>query len=280
VYPCKPIFPAPPVEQEEFHRGWIHAAVDPSGEEWAMAQFALDNLQSRAAHLSWTAYQARRFGVPDEIAIQEQCSQLLNDFTVWRAQKVMVEEDALEELVELYRPSESVGTFVGHPPMNTRNRFYTNLLNEFRASVLFITFIAFPVIATPSPYDDVRRRQAIDLCRSIAATGISLFPMPIVRILQLAGLVFHDPIEYPEECTWIESQLQQVADRGILAASRVKEMLLVVWNSTFPWTYEDTERLMQNEDDLDELDREAEVYEEDASPAGSSLKSPEIYEDI
>jgi hypothetical protein len=92
--------------------------------------------------------------------------------------------------------------------------------------------------------------------------------------------VFHDPIEYPEECTWIESQLQQVADRGILAASRVKEMLLVVWNSTFPWTYEDTERLMQNEDDLDELDREAEVYEEDASPAGSSLKSPEIYEDI
>ena len=71
-----------------------------------------------------------------------------------------------------------------------------------------------------------------------------------------------------------------MADRGILAASRVKEMLLVVWNSTFPWTYEDTERLMQNEDDLDELDREAEVYEEDASPAGSSLKSPEIYEDI
>ena len=280
VYPCKPIFPAPPVEQEELHRIWIHAAVEPSNEEWAMAQFALDNLQSRAAHLSWTAYQARRFGGSDENAILEQCAQLLNDFTVWRARKVMVEEEALEELVERLRPSKSTGTFVGHPPMNTRNRFYANLWNEFRASVLFITFIASPVIANPSPYDDVRRRQAIDLCRSIAATGISLFPMPIVRTLQLAGLVFYDPVENPEECMWIEDQLQQVADRGILAASRVKEMLLVVWNSTFLWTYDDTERLMQNEDDLDQLDQEAEVYEEDASPGGSSLKSTEVYDDI
>jgi hypothetical protein len=145
---------------------------------------------------------------------------------------------------------------------------------------LFITFVSFLVIATPSPYDDVRRQQAIDLCRSIAATGISRFTVLILRVLQLAGLVFYDPIEYPEECAWIESRLQQVEDRGILAASRVKEMLLVVWHSAFPWTYQDTERLLQNEDDLDQLDREAEVYEKDASPGGLSLKSPDIYEEI
>ena len=245
-----------------------------------MAQFALDNLQSRAAHLSWTAYRARRFGVPDEVAIQEQCSQLLNDFTTWRAQKLMVEEEALEELVELYLPSEWVGKFVGHPPMIIRNRFYMHLLNEFRAAALFITFVSFPVIATPSPYDDVRRRQAIDLCRSIAATGISRFTVPTLRVLQLAGLVFYDPIEYPEECAWIESHLQQVEDRGLSAAARVKGMLHVVWHSTFPWTYQDTERLMQNEDDLDQWDREEEVYEKGGSPRGLSLKSPDIYEEI
>lgn len=246
-----------------------------------MAQFALDNLQSRAAHLSWTAYYARRFGVPDEAAIQEQCTQLLTDFTTWRARKVMVEEGTLEELVESYRPSESVRTFLHYPPLITRNRFYTNLLNEFRSSVLFITFIASPVIAAPSLYDDVRRRQAVDLCRSIAAMGVSLFPMPIVRILQLAGLVFYDPVEYPEECVWIEQQLQLVADRGVQAASRVKEMLLVVWNSTFPWTYDDTERLMQNEDDLEQLDKEAEVYEdEDASPGGSLQRSTERCQEV
>ena len=280
VYPCKPIFPAPPLEQEELHRIWIRSAVGPSGEEWAMAQFALDNLQSKAAHLSWTTYHARRFGLPDESVIQEECTALLNEFTTWRARKVIVEEDALEELVELYRPSESMGTFVNYPPMSTRNRFYTNLLNEFRSSVLFITFIASPVIGAPSLYDDIRRHQAIDLCRSIAATGVSLYPMPMVRILQLAGLVFYDPIEFAEECTWIQNYLQKVADRGVQAATRVREMLLVVWNSTYVWTYEDTERLMQNEDDLEQLDREAEVYEEDTSPGVSSQKSRERCEEI
>ena len=284
VYPCKPIFPAPPIEQEELHRPWIHASCDPNGEEWAMVQFALDNLQSRAAHLSWTTYRDRRFGVPDESAIQDECTRLLDDFTTWRSRKVMVEEDALEQLVELYRdgPSSesSVGTFLHHPPMHIRNRFYTNLLNEFRASVLFITFIASPMITLSSVYDEVRKRQAIDLCRCIAATGVTLYPMPMVRNLQLAGLVFYDPVEYPEECTWIEWQLQMVADRGVQAASRVKEMLLVVWNSMYPWTYEDTERLMQNEDDLEQLDREAEVYEEESSPGGSSQRSTERYEEI
>src|SRR6202020_2150251 len=61
MYPCKPIFPPPPREQEDFHRTWIHGSVRSidAGEDWAMAQFALDNLQLRAAHLSWRASQLR-----------------------------------------------------------------------------------------------------------------------------------------------------------------------------------------------------------------------------
>ena len=75
----------------------------------------------------------------------------------------------------------------------------------------------------------------------------------MVRILQLVGLVFADPVKFPEECAWIERQLDRVSNRGVPAASRVKEMLRIVWGSTYPWTYEDTERVMRNEDVLEQL---------------------------
>jgi hypothetical protein len=43
-------------------------------------------------------------------------------------------------------------------------------------------------------------------------------------------------------CAWIERQLDRVANRGDLAASKIKKMLNTVWNSAYPWTYWDTER--------------------------------------
>jgi hypothetical protein len=260
IYPCQPVFPTPPVEQENLHRMWIHNAVTSTGEEWALAQFALDNLQSRAAHLSWSAYQSRHKGYPTESQIQESATALLNDFVDWRSRKLFQEEDAVEELVGTYRPG-GFETFLNHPPMTYRNRFYANLLNEFRCAVLFVTFIVSPVIGQHSPYDAGRKTHAIDSCRSMSATGVSKFPLQMVRILQLAGLVFADLTKYPEECAWIERQLDKVSGRGVQAASKVKEMLNVVWHSTYPWTYEDTERVMQNADELEQLELE-EVYDE------------------
>lgn len=260
VYPCKPIFPTPPVEQEYLHRMWIHNAVTATGEDWALAQFALDNLQSRAAHLSWSAYQSRHTGYPTEYQVQDDCTSLLNDFVNWRSQKLFQEEDIIEESTTTRRPG-GVETFLNYPPMIYRNRFYANLINEYRCAVLFVTFIASPMIGEPCPYDAVRKIHAIDSCRSMSATGVSKYPLPMVRILQLAGLVFADLAMYSEECAWIERQLDKVSGRGIQGASKVKEMLNVVWHSTYPWTYEETESLMQNADELEQFQLE-EVYEE------------------
>jgi hypothetical protein len=261
VYPCKPIFPTPPAEQEDFHLEWIRTGCTPTGEEWAIAQFALDNLQSRAAHLSWDAYESRRSGNPAEIEIQTQVMTLLNDFSTWRGRKLFLEEDELEKLVETYRPSLNLETFLDYPSMSIRNAFYANLLNEYRCAVLFITFIAYPLIGQISPFETLRQFHAIDCCRSIGATGINKFPVPMVRILQLAGLVFADKARFQDECDWIETKLDEIAERGMQAAKRVKEMLGIVWNSAYPWTYEETERVMQSPGDLEQLDLE-EMYDE------------------
>jgi hypothetical protein len=265
VYPCKPIFPTPPLEQEDLHRRWIRRSVriTDNGEEWALAQFALDNLQSRAAHLSWQASQWRKMGGEMEDEIQGLCTSLIQDFTTWRQRSVFLEEDAKLELQELMQGGDGCGLqgnrFLGFPSMRGGNGFYASLLNEYRCAVLFITFIASPLIGQPSPFDEIRKFHAIDSCRSIASSGETLFPVPMVRMLQLAGLVFAKECEYPDECEWILKQLDHVSKRGIMGAQRVKEMLQVVWKSTYPPTYEETERVMQNEDDLEQLGLE-EVY--------------------
>jgi hypothetical protein len=260
VYPCKPIFPPPPIEQEDHHRRWIKRGVRTAenGEEWALAQFALDNLQCRAAHLSWQASQWRKMGSQREKDIQLLCTTLIQDFTLWRGRTVFMEEDAKIEVQELLAlPLDETGDegsrFLGFPRMNCENSFYASLLNEYRCAVLFITFIAYPVIGQVSPFDEIRRFHAIDWCRSIGSMGEMAFPVPLVRILQLAGLVFAKFVEYPDECSWIEAQLDRVSQRGVMGGNKVKEMLQVVWKSTYSWTYEDTERVMQNEDDLQQL---------------------------
>jgi hypothetical protein len=143
-----------------------------------------------------------------------------------------------------------------HPPLVETNPFYAYLLNEYCCAVLFVTFIASPFIGQASPYDDLRKIHAIDSCRSLSAMGEDSFPVPLVRILQLAGLVFANSMEYPEECAWIVGQLDNVSERGVIGAMKVKEMSKVVWESRQPWTYEATERLMQNADVVERFELE------------------------
>ena len=148
IYPCKPIFRTPPPEQEDLHRIWIRTTVTSMGEDWALAQFALDNLQSRAAHLSWSAYQSRKISTPEN-EILEQCTNLLDDFSTWRTRKIFVEQDALDEISEERNPSTNTEQFLNYPPLTCRNLFYANLLKEYRCAVMFVTFIASPLLGQP-----------------------------------------------------------------------------------------------------------------------------------
>lgn len=262
MYPCKPIFPAPPAEQEDLHRTWIRKCVRMSerGEEWALAQFALDNLQSRAAHLRWNASQVRKVGGLEE-GIQIACAALLEEFAEWRQRRLFIEEDEKDALEDLWQPDTNVmPTFLDYPPLVNRNSFYACLLNEYRSAVLFVTFIAYPVIGVSCVYDDMRMTQAVELCRAVGTMGDTLLPVPLVRVLQLAGLVFASRTRYPPECEWIEDQLDILKYRGVAGADKVKEMLQLVWTSSHPWLYEETERMMQNEEDLAILGGE-ELYE-------------------
>ena len=263
VYPCRPIFPAPPAEQEDLHRSWIRACVkkDNNGEEWALAQFALDNLQSRAAHLAWDASQMRKVGGSEQ-KIDLACKALLDDFTKWRLREIFLLEDQKDSLQRFWHPELLIDpqkSFLGHQPLITGNAFYACMLNEYRSAVLFVTFIASPVIGAPSAYDGIRMSHAIDACRCVGAMGETSLPVPLVRILQLAGLVFATRERYPAECAWIEGQLDILKDRGVVGADKVKEMLQVVWKNERTWRYDETERMIQNEEDLAAIGAEESV---------------------
>lgn len=260
------------MEQEDLHRTWIRSCVV-GDEEWALGQFALDNLQSKAAHLSWQASQLRKGNtrceeelVQREEVIQRACAALIDELTTWRGRRIFLEEDArldMEELLSTNCEQQMGGErFLEYPRMNCGNAFYESLLNEYRSAVLFVTFIAYPFLRHPNQYTQLRLLHAVDICRSIAASGQTSFPVPMVRILQLAGLVFANRSQFERACDWIEEQLGLVAERGVVGANKVKEMLRLVWRSgrEFEWTYEDTERWMQSEDDLEQLEVE-EVYD-------------------
>jgi hypothetical protein len=191
------------------------------------------------------------------VEIHEECMTLLHDFSMWRTRRVCLDEDFKETRVII---ADEEKMFLGHPPLVEANPFYAYLLNEYRCAVLFVTFIASPFIGRASPYDDLRKIHAIDSCRSLSAMGEDSFPVPLVRILQLPGLVFANSMEYPEECAWIVGQLDRVSERGVIGAMKVKEMLKVVWGSGQSWTYEATERLMQNADVVERFELE-EIYD-------------------
>jgi hypothetical protein len=188
-----------------------------------------------------------------ELEIQASCMNLLSDLSKWRTLKVLTDEDVKEDLLKLSLPAErlKVPTFLDHPPAFLSNGFYGNLLNEYRAAVIFVTFIHSPLVGAPSSFDDLRYSYAVDCCRSISATGVTVYPVPMVRILQLSGLAFAIPGHYARERAWVHEMLDKLTARGVIGGNKVKEMLEMVWASANFWRYEDIARYMQTADALE-----------------------------
>jgi Fungal specific transcription factor domain len=216
-YARKPIFP----HIEEDYRSWIPLAVDknfPDAADWALAEFALNDILHRAAHLSYQATEMRKaptYTTLDELIIAHGADELTSDLGNWRTRRIVQNAELTEQIAfhKLTPEQQSMDDvpyqFLHYRPLHIENPFYALLLNQYRAAQLYISLIIHPEQG-PQPPD--RFECAVDICRTHAA--LTSLPQKDtimtteIWALYLSGFAFGR--SYPMECGWIKEQLAEI----------------------------------------------------------------------
>jgi hypothetical protein len=216
-YARKPIFP----HTEENYKAWIPLAADkniPDATDWAIAEFALNDILHRAAHLSFQSTEMRKastYTTLDELIIAHGADELTSDLVAWRTKRIIQNADLAEHIAfhkltsEQQTMDDTPSRFLHYRPVHIENPFYALLLNQHRAAQLYISLIIHPEQG-PQPPD--RFECAVDICRTHAA--LASFPpkdtimTSEIWALYLAGLAFGR--SYPMECGWIKEQLAEI----------------------------------------------------------------------
>lgn len=196
-------------KQGNSHRQWVQLLVDtshPEMVEWALAQFALDDLLTRAIAINNRAIQIRSSQGHDEelmeSAIRKETAKLLQEHQAWNYQPcVKVARDQTKAEQFLVEENEDLWVFLDTeqfldcPPLKISNKLYGAIQVQYYWVLIYITFITHP---KPGPYPYERFQAAIDLCRTYASVGWS-HACGVCRIvlgLYLTGLTLGEPM-YP-----------------------------------------------------------------------------------
>ena len=232
-YARKPIFK----HTEENYRSWIPLAVDknvPDASDWALAEFALNDILHRAAHLSYTATEMRKaptYTTLDELIIAHGADELTSDLGNWRVRRIIQNAELTEQIAfHKLTPEEQAmddvpNRFLHYRPLHIENPFYALLLNQYRAAQLYISLIIHPEQG-PQPPD--RFECAVDICRTHAALTSRPQKDTIMTTeiwaLYLSGFAFGR--SYPMECGWINEQLAEIdRQEGYPSAKSASEFL-------------------------------------------------------
>jgi hypothetical protein len=235
-YARKPIFP----HVEENYRSWIPLAADkniPDAADWALAEFALNDILHRAAHLSYQATEMRKaptYTTLDELIIAHGADELTSDLGSWRTRRIiqnaeLTEQIAFHKLTSEQQSMEEVpNRFLHYRPLHIENSFYALLLNQYRSAQLYISLIIHPEQG-PQPSD--RFECAVDICRTHAA--LTSLPQKDtimateIWALFISGFAFGR--SYPMECGWIKDQLAEIdRQEGYPSAKSASDFLTKV----------------------------------------------------
>jgi hypothetical protein len=236
-YARKPIFP----HAEENYKPWISLAADksiPDAADWAAAEFALNDILHRAAHLSYQATEMRKastYTTLDELIIAHGADELTSDLGNWRTYRIvqnaeLTEQIAFHKLTPEQQAMDDVSVrFLHYRPLHIENPFYGRLLNQYRSAQLYISLIIHPEQG-PQPPD--RFECAVDICRTHAAL-VSLPQADTnnmtteIWALYLSGFAFGR--SYPMECGWIKEQLAEIdRQEGYPSAKSASDFLTSV----------------------------------------------------
>jgi hypothetical protein len=224
-FPRRPSFPPAPVNEDHLHRDWVRLSVHSDlNIEWVLASFALDKLMHRAVHIAIKAYDLRR-EQSDQCSLQIQTwiQSLLLEHAQWCTRSIILQAEDLEQTVIQRSPrqDEVEATFLDYPPLQIYNKFYSNLLNTWRAIYIFIDLIANPEIGpTTNPK---RYSFAVDICRTYAALGKDdMFAIGKELAVFLTGVAFGGIRSNPREVGWLyNSMLNKFQENFPLGRSAV-----------------------------------------------------------
>lgn len=197
------VFPSPMPGQDDFHRQWISRIASPERTEWALAEFALDDLHHHTLSLEKLAIKLRSSPfynvVADEARIKAGVDRLWDMHQRWKSREVVRQAAQAENLYRQRHPIEdSEGQFLRYgPPLRFQNEFLVRMLLYHTERVIHIDGILTQSLTKPSGRCI---RAAIEVCRLVAGVkdmgaggGIGQY----FQGLNHAGLVF-DPRKYPD----------------------------------------------------------------------------------
>jgi hypothetical protein len=193
-------------QEDDSRRHWVQRLVDYSQPEmidWALAQFALDDLLTRAIAINRHAIQLRAMaGQEDELTesvIRRETARLLQEHQAWNERpcvKIAAERaEADQRALNLEEEPLEDAKFLNYPPLKITDKLYGAIRVQYYWVLIYITFITHP---KPGPYPYERFQAAIDVCRTYASVGWS-HTCGVCRIvlgLYLTGLTLGEPM-YP-----------------------------------------------------------------------------------
>jgi hypothetical protein len=170
------VFPAITIS-DSFHLTWLRdfdSPLRPDTTDWAIAQFALDDLANRAIHLGVRSIATQRAitngetdGI-DELNVELDMAFLIRDLEAWRHRPVLREAESRERERRVNSPSPSPIKFLHYEPLTFTDLTYATMLVQYFTVRIQLTLVMNPQIG---PYPPERHLFAIELCRVYAALG-------------------------------------------------------------------------------------------------------------
>ena len=160
-------------ECESVHQAWIaeicRATTGSEGVQWGVAVCTLRILLHRAFYIASKARLSRNspiHTIADEATIQQLCTQLDNDMTIWLSRPSI--RCLVAEMNDIDRIA-ATGSSTSRPFDNST---YHYMMNEYRTTKLYLAFIADPG-TRPSPPGSERFDHALQLCRTYEIANAS-----------------------------------------------------------------------------------------------------------
>ena len=141
-------FPATNVP-ESFHLNWIRDFDNldrPDTIEWALAQFALDDLANRAVHLAVRSISIQRSVASGEsdgiekLNVELDMAFLVRDLEIWKCRRVLREAESRERARRIASPTQPPLKFLDYEPLTFVDEAYAIMLVQYFTCRIQLSF--------------------------------------------------------------------------------------------------------------------------------------------
>lgn len=170
------VFPAT-ITQDSFHLNWLGDFDNPERldtSDWALAQFALDDLANRVGHLAARLIALHRAIAADqsdgieELNVELDMAFLFRDLEEWKRRRILREAESRERARRIASVSTSPLKFLDYKPLTFVDEAYAVMLVQYFTCRIQLSLVSNPRLG---PHPNERYMFAVELCRVYAGIG-------------------------------------------------------------------------------------------------------------